>query len=125
MYSGQEHVDGLFLHKTTDTNAHGDIQALWQGIDMEGSLHPSLSNLTYLKDFNITNNDVGGTLPDISSWTEAEYIYADNNNLVGSLPADLSALTNLVVLRLANNALTSSLPTTFGTTPVLEQLYLQ
>ncbi len=92
---------------------------------MEGSLHPSLSNLTYLKDFNITNNDVGGTLPDISSWTEAEYIYADNNNVGGSLPSDLSALSNLVVLRLANNALTSSLPTTFGTTPVLEQLYLQ
>ena len=41
------------------------------------------------------------------------------------MPADLSALSNLVVLRLANNALTSSLPTTFGTTPVLEQLYLQ
>jgi len=125
IYSGQEHVDGLFLHKTTDTNAHGDIQALWQGIDMEGSLPTSLSNLTYLKDFNITNNNVDGTLPDISYWTKAEYIYADNNNLIGTLPTDLSTLTNLVVLRLANNALTSTLPITFGTTPVLEQLYLQ
>lgn len=57
------HVDGLFLHKSTGGDAYGS-SITWNGNNIRGTLPNVFGQLPYLKDLNLTNNSIGGSLPD-------------------------------------------------------------
>ncbi|EDN71519.1 VCBS [Beggiatoa sp. PS] len=73
---------------------------------------------------NRTNQNLIGTLPDLSALTVLQDLSLDDNLLTGSLP-DFSALTNLLILRLKNNQFTGEIPASFNTLTQLETLDLQ
>jgi hypothetical protein len=57
MYSGAEHVDGIFLQKSSSPDEHG-ISSTWNGNNLVGQLPSTLGNLPYLTDVNISKNSV-------------------------------------------------------------------
>jgi hypothetical protein len=63
VYSGQTHVDGLFLQSSLFDDQHGNILAAWGGNNINGPLPSSLGDLTELRDMNLSRNTITGTLP--------------------------------------------------------------
>lgn len=57
VYSGGDHVDGIFLHRSSGGDSHG-LPVSWNGNNLDGPITPLLTDLRYLIDFNITNNDI-------------------------------------------------------------------
>ncbi|MBE9561386.1 MAG: hypothetical protein IMF12_00800, partial [Proteobacteria bacterium] len=55
-------------------------------------------------------NNLTGSLPDLSSLLELQILNLSSNKLAGIIPSSLRNLTNLTVLNLKNNQLNSSIP---------------
>jgi PKD repeat protein/Leucine-rich repeat (LRR) protein len=76
--------------------------------NLSGSI-PDLSALTQLYQLDLESNNLSGSIPDLSALTQLQYLSLSNNNLSGSIP-DLSALTQLQSLHLPYNSLSGSIP---------------
>ncbi|EDN71345.1 receptor protein kinase [Beggiatoa sp. PS] len=83
---------------------------------------PDLSVLTELLYVSLSGNQLTGSLPDLSASTKLHTLAADNNQLSGTLP-DLSALTQLKTLYFHDNQFTGSVPNLSALTN-LEELRL-
>ena len=76
---------------------------------------PSLSGLTNLQRFYVSNNQLTGAIPSLSGLTNLQYFYVSNNQLTGAIPS-LSGLTNLQDFYVENNQLTGAIPSLSGLT---------
>lgn len=82
VYNSVEHVDGLFLHRSNLTSDNHGGPIFWNGNNVRGSLPSQLTDLTYIKDINLSQNtSLAGTLPSAASWTQLQYFYAEQADL--------------------------------------------
>ena len=89
---------------------------------LRGSI-PNLSALTRVRVLDFGANQLTGPIPDLSALTNLGGLDLTSNQLTGSIP-DLSALTKMTHLYLANNRLTGTIPHSLGSLPRLNTLYL-
>ncbi|MBA0549867.1 hypothetical protein Golob_020873, partial [Gossypium lobatum] len=115
---------------------HHRVTALnLSGLELVGTLPPSLGNLSFLSLLSITNNSFHGRLPvqlsnlrrlkhlsfgnnsfsgEIPSWlgslTELRSFFLDHNNLKGVIPFSLGNLSKLEILNLSGNQLLGEIP---------------
>ncbi len=88
---------------------------------LTGSI-PDLSALINLRHIFLSNNQLTGSIPNFNRSDKLINLYLQDNQFTGSIP-DFNALTNLEDLRLNNNQLTGSIPN-FSTLANLRILYL-
>ncbi|KAJ1260231.1 hypothetical protein BS78_10G216300 [Paspalum vaginatum] len=72
----------------------------------------SLGNFTSITTIDLSNNNIGGTIPeDLPATLQSFFLSA--NQLTGSIPSSLSKLKNLTAMSVNNNRLNGDLPDTF------------
>jgi hypothetical protein len=93
---------------------------------LSGTLSPDLGLLTSLRNFDVSNNAISGTLPGdgLAALTDLQLLYLYGNNFSGTLPALWSSLSNLTDVRLFNNSFTGTLPAAWSALPYLSTLWL-
>ncbi|KAK9048007.1 hypothetical protein SSX86_033032 [Deinandra increscens subsp. villosa] len=63
---------------------------------LEGTISPSLLNLSYLTELQLESNSFSGTIPTfIGSMTRLEFLNLGHNDFSGRVPSELGNLTNL------------------------------
>lgn len=77
---------------------------------LRGTLPDNIHSIN-LKDIDLSNNDIEGTLPDLffNNFNDIETINFNNNNMKGSIPETRGFDRNLVKLELAGNGFTGTL----------------
>ncbi|KAM0870630.1 hypothetical protein ACQ4PT_039876 [Festuca glaucescens] len=118
------------------------------GMSLGGQLGNTLANFTSLITLDLSNNNIGGTIPDnlpvtvqrfslsvnqltggipstLSTLTMLTAMYLNNNQLVGDIPDAFSALTGLANLDFSSNNLTGPLPPSVGNLRALTSLHIQ
>ncbi|KAH9747319.1 Receptor-like protein 6 [Citrus sinensis] len=89
-----------------------------------GHIPPSLSNLHQLINVDLRSNSFHGQIPDIMNLTRVAYFDISNNQLTGSIPSHGSGLQNLAFLRLYNNTLSGTMPSWLFSLPLLRYMDL-
>jgi len=85
---------------------------------LNGTL-PDLSPLTELVLLNLQKNELSGTLFNLNRFKKLEFIHLQENLITGNIP-DLSGLTSLKLLRLHTNQLTGNIPDLSALTKLVE-----
>uniref|UniRef100_A0A0E0Q9Z6 Protein kinase domain-containing protein n=1 Tax=Oryza rufipogon TaxID=4529 RepID=A0A0E0Q9Z6_ORYRU len=118
------------------TNGGDPCNEGWQGVEcvvsnitsitlnaanLGGQLGNTLGNFTSLITLDLSNNNIGGTIPDNLPITLQRF-FLSGNQLSGSIPSTLSTLTLLTGLSLNNNHLSGEIPDSFSTLTGLANL---
>ncbi|KAG2637730.1 protein STRUBBELIG-RECEPTOR FAMILY 3-like isoform X4 [Panicum virgatum] len=82
------------------------------GANLGGQLGNTLGNFTSLITLDLSNNNIGGTIPDGLPVTMQKF-FLSANQLSGNLPSTLSSLTLLTSMSLNNNQLSGDIPDAF------------
>ena len=93
------------------------------GNNLSGPLPAELGSLASLTTLDLSDNQLSGTIPDLSTLTILTSLNLGDNQLSGTIP-DLTALTHLQTLNLRDNRLTGAIPEELGDLFSLELLYL-
>lgn len=92
-------------------NQHSSIG----GNNLNGILPVNLSDLSELKELDLTNNNIHGEIPDsFKSLSNLTELKLQRNDLGGFLPQWLGALSNLKILDLSGNRFEGSIPSSLG-----------
>lgn len=83
------------------------------GINLGGQLGNTLANFTSIITLELSNNNIGGTIPDSLPVTMQRF-FLSGNQLSGSLPSTLSSLTLLTDMSLSSNHLAGEIPDVFS-----------
>ncbi|OEL27109.1 Protein STRUBBELIG-RECEPTOR FAMILY 1 [Dichanthelium oligosanthes] len=94
------------------------------GANLGGQLGNTLGNFTSLITLDLSNNNIGGTIPDGLPVTMQKF-FLSANQLSGSLPSTLSSLTLLTSMSLNNNQLTGDIPDIFAALTGLANLNIE
>ncbi|XP_077237220.1 putative receptor-like protein kinase At3g47110 [Tasmannia lanceolata] len=119
------------------------------GNKLGGSISPAISNLTFLKEINLQENNLKGQIPqeigrlfrlrylnlsnnffegeivaNLTSCTHLQLIDLEYNKLTGKIPVELSTLSKLLRLNLGANDLTGTIPPSLGNLSSLINFYL-
>ncbi|XP_016714683.1 LRR receptor-like serine/threonine-protein kinase EFR isoform X1 [Gossypium hirsutum] len=147
-WSSSTHVCNWF--RVSCGSKHHRVTALnLSGLELVGTLPPSLGNLSFLSLLSLTNNSFHGRLPvqlsnlrrlkhlsfgnnsfsgEIPSWlgslTELRSFFLDNNNLKGVIPFSLGNLSKLEILTLSGNQLLGSIPSSIFNISSLQKMDL-
>ncbi|PON54669.1 Mitogen-activated protein kinase kinase kinase [Parasponia andersonii] len=92
--------------------------------DLDGVLPPSLAKLPYLKQVNLGQNYLSGSIPHEWASTKLEQLLIGANNLSGTIPGFLGDITTLKDLSLESNLFSGAVPPEFGKLVNLESLFL-
>ena len=92
--------------------------------NLSGPLPAELGSLTSLTTLDLSDNQLSGTIPDLSSLTQLQNLYLGDNQLSGTIPDWLGSLTGLQKLSLRDNRLTGTIPAELGNLFSLDLLYL-
>jgi len=82
------------------------------GANLGGQLGNTLGNFTSLITLDLSNNNIGGTIPD-GLPVAMQKFFLSANQLSGNLPSTLSSLTLLTSMSLNNNQLSGDIPDAF------------
>ncbi|KAJ3680746.1 hypothetical protein LUZ60_015235 [Juncus effusus] len=83
-------------------------------MNLEGTLSPSLSNLTQLTTLRLSGNEFTGQIPtSIGNLSYLNVLNLSSNGLVGTIPVELYNLSNLTFLNLSYNSFTGSISPLF------------
>lgn len=94
--------------------------------NLGGTLPPELSLLTELKVLNFEDNQIMGTLfSEIGAMTNLQALFVQSNGLSNILPTELGLCTALKELKVSKNDFTGSLPSQVGQLTNLELLWMQ
>ncbi|XP_052177585.1 protein STRUBBELIG-RECEPTOR FAMILY 3-like [Diospyros lotus] len=80
--------------------------------NLGGELGDSLSSFSSIKDIQLSNNNIGGSIPSNLPVT-LQTLFLSDNELSGSIPSSLSSLTLLFAMSLNGNQLTGEIPDAF------------
>ncbi|XP_062094630.1 probable LRR receptor-like serine/threonine-protein kinase At1g07650 isoform X2 [Humulus lupulus] len=94
------------------------------GQDLDGVLPPSVGKLQYLKELNLGQNYLSGTIPSEWASTKLETLVLSVNNLTGPIPSFLGRITTLKALGLESNSFSGTIPPEFGNLVNMETLFL-
>ncbi|CAN6279191.1 unnamed protein product [Urochloa humidicola] len=84
------------------------------GLGLVGQLSPSLGNLTFIVQFNLSSNSFFGPLPHLSYLPELLLLDLSKNSFDGEVPSSLTNLSNLKVVNLSGNKLVGPIPKEIG-----------
>lgn len=86
----------------------------------------SISNLTHLRELELSGNNLGGELPSIIGLMHVNLseIHLENNLIQGAIPSNIANLSNLTLLNLSSNLLNGIIPLEISLLPKLERLCL-
>ncbi|KAL5701841.1 hypothetical protein ACHQM5_027134 [Ranunculus cassubicifolius] len=80
------------------------------GMGLSGSISANIANLTALTDIWLGNNNLSGSIPDLSKLKRLKTLHLENNQLSGEIPSSLGNIGSLNELFLYNNNLTGEVP---------------
>uniref|UniRef100_A0A1S4CBZ3 Protein STRUBBELIG-RECEPTOR FAMILY 3-like n=1 Tax=Nicotiana tabacum TaxID=4097 RepID=A0A1S4CBZ3_TOBAC len=80
--------------------------------NLGGELGDSLAGFSSLQTIDLSNNQIGGTLPSNLPVT-LQNIFLSDNKLMGSIPSSLSSLSQLSAMSLNGNQLSGEIPDSF------------
>ncbi|OVA05483.1 Leucine-rich repeat [Macleaya cordata] len=86
---------------------------------LSGSISPGIAKLTALTNIWLGNNNLTGSIPDLSSLRMLETLHLENNQLSGVIPPSLGAIESLRELFVQNNNLTGQVPSSLLVKPDL------
>ena len=92
--------------------------------NLRGTLPADLGTLSNLITLDLSDNQLSGTIPDLSAVTQIQSLDLGDNQLSGTIPNWLGSLTGLQELSLRNNRLTGAIPEELGDLFLLDFLYL-
>jgi Leucine-rich repeat (LRR) protein len=104
---------------------NGRVTGIYASSGLEGSIPPSIGQLSNLNYLHLQNGRLHGEIPtSIGNLTKLQGLWLFDNQLTGSIPESLGALTNLYDIELSNNHLTGNIPASLGMLPNLRALIL-
>ncbi len=133
IFTGGERITAIVLN---NNNLNGSIPPSLGDLTEIGSLYlednyltdtipASLGNLSLVSYFYLFNNQLSGKIPpSFGNLTLVGGLRLDNNQLSGHIPASLGNLSHLFDFSLAGNKLTGSIPSSFGNLSNLLDLFL-
>ncbi|KAJ4844481.1 hypothetical protein Tsubulata_006317 [Turnera subulata] len=87
------------------------ISLVLEGIHLTGTLPPAfLQNITFLTNLSFRNNSVHGSLPNLTSLVNLEYVSFSHNLFSGPIPFEYTELPRLKQLELQQNYLDGEIP---------------
>ncbi|XP_062022933.1 probable LRR receptor-like serine/threonine-protein kinase At3g47570 [Rosa rugosa] len=93
--------------------------------ELEGSISPSIGNLTYLTQLNLTDNKFRGGIPQqLGRLLHLQQLNLATNSLRGNIPTNISHCSQLRVLDLGDNGLTGPIPDQLSSLFELTHLWL-
>ncbi|KAK9936660.1 hypothetical protein M0R45_013489 [Rubus argutus] len=114
------HIESMHVPFTSPT-----FVIFLTGQDLDGVLPLALAKLPYLKQVNLSQNDLGGTIPREWASTKLEVLVLSVNNLSGHIPGYLGNITTLRTLALESNLFSGPVPSELGKLINMENLYLR
>ncbi|RDX92667.1 putative LRR receptor-like serine/threonine-protein kinase, partial [Mucuna pruriens] len=107
----------LMLQRVTKLNL--------QGYMLSGSISPHICNLSYLRNFNLADNNFYGKIPqEMGRLSQLQQLSFANNSLSGEIPTNLTGCNNLKSLLLYGNILVGKIPIEIGSFRKLQLLGL-
>ena len=106
---------GSWTHNTNWLQTATPCSSPWYGVTCGG---------VHVTQLSLNNNQLSGSIPDLSSLTNLTDLLLNNNQLNGSIPTQLGSLTNLRDLQLSYNQLSGSIPYQLGNLTNLTDLQL-
>ena len=94
------------------------------GNNLRGTLPADLGTLSHLITLDLSDNQLSGTIPDLSALIGLMTLNLRDNQLSGTIPDSLSSLLSLTTLNLGENRLTGAIPEELGDIFLLDFLYL-
>ncbi len=83
--------------------------------DINGTLSPSIGNLSEIQLLSLPENNIGGSIPSsIGNLTNLTFLSLGDNNFTGIIPSQIGNLSNLTHLGLSHNALVGNIPSEIG-----------
>ncbi|XP_077216669.1 receptor kinase-like protein Xa21 isoform X2 [Tasmannia lanceolata] len=87
-----------------------------RGQQLEGSISPAISNLTFLREIHLQENSFNGQIPqEIGRLFKLRHLNMSHNSLGGHVPVNITRCSNLLVIHLAYNQLTGKIPEELST----------
>ncbi|KAK9285498.1 hypothetical protein L1049_024692 [Liquidambar formosana] len=105
--------EGLFCQSTSGSYVITTLDL--SSSKLRGSIPPSITELTNLKEVNLSNNGFTGTIPAFQASSMLISVDLSHNDLSGSIPVSLTSLPHLAALYFRCNPLLSNqLPSSFN-----------
>ncbi|XVE68918.1 hypothetical protein DITRI_Ditri09bG0108300 [Diplodiscus trichospermus] len=80
-----------------------------------GSISPSIGNLSFLREANLSDNMLQGNIPrELGQLKRLRNLNLGHNNLQGNIPMELSNCSNLKLINFYQNSLSGKIPFSFG-----------
>ncbi|KAM7485565.1 hypothetical protein LguiA_001574 [Lonicera macranthoides] len=86
---------------------------------LTGSLSPRIARMSALTDIWLGNNNLTGSLPDLSPLKRLETLHLEDNHLSGEIPSSLGSIDSLRELFLQGNNMTGQVPSSLVNKPGL------
>ncbi|XP_022764325.1 LRR receptor-like serine/threonine-protein kinase EFR [Durio zibethinus] len=91
---------------------------------LNGPIPPSLFNMSFLKEINLSNNSLSGKLSNVRSIPNLDALYLWQNYLTGNIPDSISNASNLRSIDMGENSFDGHIPNSLGNLRLLEGLRL-
>ncbi|CAL1353010.1 unnamed protein product [Linum trigynum] len=93
---------------------------------LQGSISPSIANLTSLRELLLQDNSFSGEIPaGIGNLAGLQILNLQSNSITGEIPRNISACSNLISLNLGENRLVGNIPDPLVGTSELRHLILE
>ncbi|GLJ53081.1 hypothetical protein SUGI_1131080 [Cryptomeria japonica] len=96
---------------TCDAAAQKVVSLILESFQLQGTVSPSIGNLTFIKELSLYDNSLSGEIPEeLGRLHRLQQLRLSSNELDGPIPLNLTACRDLVRLAVAYNHLTGSIP---------------
>ncbi|XP_057848447.1 LRR receptor-like serine/threonine-protein kinase FLS2 [Cryptomeria japonica] len=96
---------------TCDAAAQKVVSLILESFQLQGTVSPSIGNLTFIKELSLYNNSLSGEIPEeLGRLQRLQQLRLSSNELDGPIPLNLTACRDLVRLAVSYNHLTGSTP---------------